>query len=470
METKQENKLGTMPVGRLILSVSLPLMVSMFVQALYNIVDGIYVAQISENALTATSLAFPAQMLMVSVSVGTGVGVNSLLARRLGEKRFDEANATATHGLFLAAMSTLVFMLLGILFAHPFIAAFTDVQEIVEMGTAYLRICMIWSAGIFFAVMGERLLQATGNSLLSMLSQLAGAVTNIILDPILIFGRYGAPAMGIRGAAVATVIGQIFGAVIALSLNALKNKEIKFRLRGFRPSGVIIGGIYKVGVPSIVMQSIGSVMNVGMNKILIVFSTTAVAVFGVYYKLQSFVFMPVFGLTQGMVPIIGYNYGAKRPDRLMRAFKLALVIAVCIMTAGTLIFCLLPRQLLGLFDASDEMIRIGVRALRIISLTFIPAAVSIIAGNTMVGMGNGMVSMINSITRQLVVLLPSAYLLASSFGLDYAWYSLPLAEVVALTYSLIMFRREYRRKVLPLEREMAQRGSSGQDAPQSEAE
>ncbi len=452
-EQIRENKLGRMPIGKLLVSVSLPLMVSMLVQALYNIVDGIYVAQISENALTATSLAYPAQMLMISVAVGTGVGVNSLLARKLGEKRFDEANATATHGLILAAASTLVFVVLGVLFSRPFIAAFTEVEEIVEMGTTYLEVCAVWSVGVFFGIIGERLLQATGNSLLSMFSQLVGAITNIILDPILIFGRFGAPEMGIKGAAVATVIGQVAGAATALILNHFKNREIKFQFRGFRFSGQIVGNIYKVGVPSIIMQSISSVMNVGMNKILIMFSTTAVAVFGVYYKLQSFVFMPVFGLTQGLIPITGYNYGARRPDRVMHAYKLATVVAVAIMAVGTGIFCLFPQQLLALFQASPDMLRIGVRALRIISLTFIPAAVSIVAVNTLAGLGNGVVSMINSFMRQMVVLLPCAYLFASLFGLEFAWYAMLLAEIVALVFTLIMFKREYSRKIRPMELE-----------------
>ncbi|MEG2677385.1 MAG: MATE family efflux transporter, partial [Oscillospiraceae bacterium] len=317
MEQRKENKLGTMPMGKLIASVSLPLMVSMLVQSLYNIVDGIYVAKISEDALTATSLAFPAQMLMISVAVGTGVGLNSLLARKLGEKRFDEANATATNGLLLAGLNTIVFMLLGFFAVRPFISAFTDNPEIIEMGVSYLSVCMVWCVGIFLSITGERLLQATGNSIFSMTSQIVGAVTNIILDPILIFGKLGMPEMGIKGAAVATVIGQIFGAVVAIVLNKVKNKEIHFVFRGFRPSGAIILNIYKVGIPSIIMQSIGTIMMVGMNKILILFSTTAVAVFGIYFKLQSFVFMPVFGLTQGLIPIVGYNYGARRPDRLM---------------------------------------------------------------------------------------------------------------------------------------------------------
>lgn len=447
MEGQRENKLGVMPVGKLLMSVSLPLMISMFVQALYNIVDGIYVAQISENALTATSLAFPAQMLMIAVSVGTGVGVNSLLSRKLGEKRFDEANDTARNGLFLAFVSCVVFMLLGVFFARPFIAAFTDVPEIIEMGTQYLTVCMVLNIGVFFGIMGERLLQATGKSALSMVAQLVGAVTNIVLDPILIFGRYGFPEMGITGAAVATVIGQILGAIVALVFNLTLNKEIHVTFKNFRPNGPIIGSIYQVGVPSIVMQSIGSVMNVGMNKILIGFSTTAVAVFGVYFKLQSFVFMPVFGLTQGLIPIVGYNYGARRPQRVMHAYKLCTIVAAAIMAVGTAVFFLFPDWLLGLFQASPDMLLIGTRALRIISLAFIPAAISIVAGNTLAGIGNGMISMVNSILRQLIVLLPCAYLLSRRFGLDSVWYSILIAEIVSLFFTLLMFTKEYNKKI-----------------------
>ncbi|MEG2634083.1 MAG: MATE family efflux transporter [Oscillospiraceae bacterium] len=453
MEQRKENKLGTMPMGKLIASVSLPLMVSMLVQSLYNIVDGIYVAKISEDALTATSLAFPAQMLMISVAVGTGVGLNSLLARKLGEKRFDEANATATNGLLLAGLNTIVFMLLGFFAVRPFISAFTDNPEIIEMGVSYLSVCMVWCVGIFLSITGERLLQATGNSIFSMTSQIVGAVTNIILDPILIFGKLGMPEMGIKGAAVATVIGQIFGAVVAIVLNKVKNKEIHFVFRGFRPSGAIILNIYKVGIPSIIMQSIGTIMMVGMNKILILFSTTAVAVFGIYFKLQSFVFMPVFGLTQGLIPIVGYNYGARRPDRLMHGYKLATVIAVIIMAIGTAIFWIIPKQLLLMFDASEEMLSIGIQALRIISLTFLPAAISIVAGNTLAGIGNGVVSMINSFLRQLVILLPAAFLLASAFGLDFAWYAMCISEIVSLVFTMLMFKREYNKKIKPMEEE-----------------
>ncbi len=451
MEIQKENKLGTMPIGKLLVSMSLPLMVSMLVQALYNIVDGIYVAQISENALAAVSLAFPAQILMMSVSLGTGVGVNSLLARKLGEKRFDEANLTATHGLFLAAVSSLVFVVLGLLFARPFFEAFTDVPEIIDMGAIYLRTCMVYCPGVFFAIIGERLLQASGHSFQSMLAQIAGAVTNIILDPILIFGRFGAPEMGMEGAAVATVIGQMVSAVVALTFNKVMNKQVRFQFKGFHLNGNIIANIYKVGVPAIIMQSLGSLMTVGMNKILITFSTTAVAVFGVYFKLQSFVFMPVFGLTQGMISIVGYNYGARRPDRLVRAYKLATLVATMIMAVGTLVFWLFPGTLLSLFQAGPEMVAIGTKALRLISIGFVPAALSIVAGSTMSGMGNGVVSMVSSFLRQMVLLLPCAYFLTRAFGLDLAWASMAIAESLALIFTLLMFRREYMRKIKPME-------------------
>lgn len=445
-----ENKLGVMPIPRLLASMSLPLMASMLIQALYNIVDGIYVSQISKAALTATTLAFPAQMVMVSVSVGTGVGVNSLLARRLGAKRFDEVNSTACHGFFLSLCNYIVFLLFGLFGTQAFLRLFADDETLISLGTQYLSICCTVSFGIFFATMGERLLQATGRPVLSMIAQASGALVNIIFDPVFIFGRWGFPEMGIRGAAVATVLGQIVACVVALSLNAFLNKDIKVSFRGFRLSGRTIKEIYRVGLPAIIMQSIGSIMSIGMNKILISASDSAVSVFGIYFKLQSFIFMPVFGLTQGLVPIVGYNYGAKRPTRLRQALKLAAVTSASIMAVGLALFQLFPEFFLSMFEADAEMYELGVPALRIISLMFVPAGVSIVLGNVLQGIGNGTVSMVNSILRQLVILLPSAFLLERYAGVHYVWYSFLIAEVVSLVFTVVMFVKVYGLKVAPM--------------------
>ncbi len=450
MGETRENRLGTQSVGRLLIGMSLPLMVSMFVQALYNIVDGIYVAQISENALTATSLAFPAQMLMVSVALGTGAGVSSLLSRRLGAKDFKGANDCANNGLLLAAGAFIVFMLFGIFFSRSWIEMFTDDTELIQLGSDYLSICLTYSVGVFFAILGERLLQATGHAGLSMVSQLAGAIVNIVFDPILIFGRYGFPEMGIRGAAIATVAGQMTSMVLALVLNHLKNHEIQFSFKNMLPEWGTIKEIYRVGVPVMVLNALGSVMNVGMNKIIITFSSSAVAVFGAYYKLNSFIFMPVFGLVQGLVPIVGYNYGARRPDRIMRAVKLSIIAAVSIMIVGMLLFLIFPAQLLGLFKAGPEMLSIGTRALRIIGVTFPLAAIGIVMSNMFQGIGIGTVSLINSFLRQIIVLLPSAYILASTLGLDYVWYSFVIAEIISFLYTLIMYKRIYDRRIKTL--------------------
>ncbi len=451
MEARQENKLGVMPIPKLLVSMSLPLMVSMLIQALYNIVDGIYVAQLSKDALTATTLAFPAQMVMIAVSVGTGVGVNSLLARRLGAKRFDEVNSVACHGFVLSLFNYILFLLFGLFGSEWFIKLFTDDPNLISLGTDYLSVCCIFSFGAFFATMGERLLQATGKPMLSMFAQATGAVVNIIFDPILIFGQFGFPKMGITGAAVATVAGQIIACIVALGLNFILNKEIKVSFKNFRMSGKIVVDIYKVGLPSIIMQSIGSLMSIGMNKILIAANDSAVSVFGIYFKLQSFVFMPVFGLTQGLVPIIGYNYGAKRPARLKKAIKLAVISAALIMTVGFVVFQLFAGALLSLFEADAEMYEIGISALKIISIMFIPAAISIVFGNVLQGFGNGTVSMANSFLRQLVVLLPSAYFLEKYLGVHYAWYSFVIAEVVSLVFTVIMFTKVYRAKISVLE-------------------
>ena len=372
-----ENKMGVMPINKLILSMSIPMMLSMLIQALYNIVDSMFVAQISENALTAVSLAFPAQNLMIAVATGTGVGINATLSRSLGEKNFQKANRIAIHALFLAFMSFLAFAVFGLFFAEHFFLAQTRDPEIVEMGTVYLQICTVLSFGLFGEIAFERLMQSTGRTFYSMIIQGTGAILNIILDPIMIFGLLGFPKMGVAGAALATVTGQIIALILGFVLNTTRNHEIHLAFKGFRPEKEIIGHIYAVGIPSIIMASIGSVMTFGMNKILIAFTSTATAVFGVYFKLQSFVFMPVFGLNNGTVPIIAYNFGAGRPDRIVKTLKLSIAYAVSIMIAGLLLFNLAAENLLMIFNASDSMLEIGVPALKIISLSFILAGFGI---------------------------------------------------------------------------------------------
>ena len=434
-----ENKMGVMPVNKLLISMSVPMMLSMLVQALYNIVDSIFVARVCEDALTAVSLAFPMQTLMIAVAGGTAVGVNALLSRSLGEKDFDKANRTAKNGIFLFGISYLVFLVIGLFLVKPFYHVQTTDAEIVTYGIDYLTIILCMSMGIFAQFIFERLLQSTGKTFYTMITQMTGAVINLILDPIMIFGLFGFPRMEAAGAALATVTGQIVAGTLALILNIKKNKEINLNMKGFRPEGKLIGVIYKVGVPSIIMQSIGSVMTFSMNQILIVFSSTATAVFGVYFKLQSFIFMPIFGLNNGMVPIVAYNYGAKKKKRMMDTYKLSVLIATGIMTLGTIIFLLVPDVLFGFFNASDHMLSMGVPALRIICWHFPVAAFCIITGTLFQALGNAVYSMINSICRQLVVLLPAAYLLAQLGDVNYVWWAFPIAEIASATLTIIFF-------------------------------
>ena len=431
-EARQENKMGVMPVTKLIITMSLPIMASMLVQALYNIVDSIFVAQISENALTAVSMAFPIQNLMIAVATGTGVGINALLSRNLGAKDYEKVNNIASHAIFLAVASYLLFLIIGISGSEAFFRSQTDIEEIVVYGTQYTRICCCLSLGLFISIFCERMLQATGKTTLSMYSQGAGAITNIIMDPILIFGMFGFPAMGVAGAAYATVLGQIVSAMISIILNMKKNKEIHMRLKGFRPNPALIKQIYEIGIPSIIMASIGSVMNYGMNRILLGFTSTATAVFGVYFKLQSFVFMPVFGLNNGVIPVIAYNYGAGNRERVVKAIKTSAVIAIFIMTAGVAAFQTIPELLLKMFDASETMLFIGVPALRIISLSFIFAAVGIACSSAFQALGYAFYSMLMSIVRQLVVLLPVAFLLSMTGEVRLVWFAFPIAEVAAI--------------------------------------
>lgn len=437
----EENKMGVMPVNRLIISMSLPIMISMLVQALYNIVDSIFVAKISENALTAVSMAFPIQNLMIAVGVGTAVGVNALLARALGAKDYNRVNRIAENAVFLVGVSYALFLIIGLFLVEPFYRSQTDIEEIVVSGKEYLTVCCCLSFGVFTQVMFERLLQATGKTVYTMFTQGVGAIVNIIMDPIMIFGLYGCPKMGVAGAAAATVIGQIVAGILSVWLNHTKNHEVKISIRGFRLDFQVIRQIYGIGVPSIIMQAIGSVMTYGMNRILISFTSTATAVFGVYFKLQSFIFMPVFGLNNGIIPIIAYNYGAKSKERVMSTIKHSIVYAMSIMVLGFLVFQLMPARLLQLFNASETMMRIGVPALRIISISFVLAGFCIACGSVFQAMGCSVYSMVVSVARQLVVLLPVAYGLAMLGNVDAVWWAFPVAELMSLVMTIFYLLR-----------------------------
>ena len=441
MEQTKENKMGTMPVNKLLITMSLPMMLSMLVQALYNVVDSIFVSRINENALTAVSLAFPIQTLMIAVAGGTCVGINAVLSKALGEKEQKQANDAAANGIVLMAISYLLFLLIGLFVTRGFYLSQTDDAQIVEYGVAYLSIVCCCSFGLFTQFVFERLLQSTGRTFYIMITQGTGAVINIILDPVFIFGLCGMPRMGVAGAAVATVIGQIIAGSMAFFINSRKNEDIQISFKELRLQREIVGQIYKIGVPSMIMQAIGSVMTYGMNLILISFTSTATAVFGVYFKLQSFIFMPVFGMNNGLVPILAYNYGAGRRDRFIQALKCAVCYAVGIMAVGVVVFNSIPQVLLGFFEASEEMLAIGVPALRIISLCFILAGFNIICGTAFQALGNAVYSMIVSIARQLVVLLPAAYLLSLTGVVTNVWWSFPIAEVASLGMTVFFLVR-----------------------------
>ena len=443
----KENKMGVLPIPRLLISMSLPMIISMLVQALYNIVDSIFVAKISEDALTAVSLAFPIQNLMISVSTGTGVGINALLSRSLGEKKFERANIIARNGVFLAVLSALAFALLGVFGSRLFFEMQTSNPVIIKYGTDYMMIVTIASIGLFMQVTFERLMQSTGKTIFSMIIQGAGAIINIILDPIMIFGMFGFPRMEVAGAALATIIGQIVAATLGIILNHKYNKEIHVNMKGFKPEGRTIGAIYKIGVPSIIMQSIGSVTIFAMNNILLVFNSTAAAVFGVYFKLQSFIFMPVFGLTNGMIPIVAYNYGARHKKRITETLNLSIILAVSIMIVGLLLFQFFPTPLLNLFDASEHMLEIGIPALRTISWCFVFAGYAIICSSMFQALGNGVYSMIISIARQLVIIIPVAYAFAKLFGLEAVWWSYPIAETASVILATFFLRRIMKQKL-----------------------
>ena len=457
MSTEQaQNKMGTMPVRKLLISMSLPMMASMLVQALYNIVDSIFVSRVSEAALTAVSISFPIQNLMISLGVGIGVGVNALLSKSLGEGNQKHAQRIALQGIFIELICCLIFILIGFFAMDVFFRGQTNDAEIIALGKDYLSICCIFSVGLFAQLIFERLLQATGRTMLSMISQCTGAITNILCDPLLIFGvpALGIPAMGVTGAAIATVFGQIVGGIVAIILNVRKNKELRFAVRGFRVEGKVCGSILYIGIPSAIMGSIGSFMTYGINKILFAFGEigkTAAAVFGIYFKLQSFVFMPVFGLNNGMVPIVSFNYGARRADRILQTVRLSAIYAVSIMAVGMAVVQLIPGQLLLLFDASEHMLRIGVPALRIISLCFVFAGFTIVCSSVFQALGNSFFSMIMSITRQLAVLLPAAYVLAHTIGLEAVWYAFPIAELFCLVIAVIMLRHTYSKVIKPLD-------------------
>ncbi|MDO4976574.1 MAG: MATE family efflux transporter [Eubacteriales bacterium] len=436
----QENKMGTMPVGKLLFSMALPMMASMLVQALYNIVDSIFVSRLSQDALTAVSLAFPMQNLMIAVAAGIGVGMNALLSRKLGEKKHEEANQVADNGILIYIVAYLLFLLIGLFAVKPFLRGMTDIHNILDLGYQYLTIVTCASFGCFTQFCFERMLQSTGKTFYAMITQGTGAIINMILDPIMIFGYFGCPKMGIAGAAVATVTGQVVAGILAIYFNLRRNKEIHISSKEFRLDLALIRNILYIGIPSVLMVAIGSLMTFGMNRILMGFTATAVAVFGAYFKLQSFIFMPIFGLNNGMIPIIAYNYGAAKKDRIMKTIKLSVISAVCIMCVGFLIFQVAPAILLGFFNASEEMLSIGIPALRIISVSFIFAGYSIVSSSVFQAFGNGIWSLIISFMRQLVVLLPVAFFMARTGNINMVWLSWPIAELMSValcTYYLI---------------------------------
>ncbi len=440
-----ENKMGVVPVPKLVLTMSLPIMISMLIQAMYNIVDSIFVAKYSQDAFVAVSLAFPVQNFMIAVAAGTGVGINALLSKSLGEKNYENANKCANNGIFLAGISYLLFLVFGLLFVRVFFESQSKNTAVIEYGVEYLQICSVLSFGLFGQIVFERLLQSTGRTMFTMFSQGAGAIVNIILDPCLIFGLGFFPRMGIAGAAVATVIGQTVAMILALLFNLKFNKDIKIDMLKFRPNGRIIQKIYAVGIPSIIMLSISSFMVFGLNKILK--TDIAQGVLGAYFKLQSFIFMPVFGLNNGMVPVLSYNYGAKNKKRMIQTFKVSVLYAMIIMFVGLLLMQLIPETLLRMFDAEGDMIEMGVKALRVISISFIFAGYCIIISSSMQALGHGLLSMFISIIRQLVVLLPSAYILSKIGGVDLVWWSFPIAEIASVICSTIFITHVYKKVI-----------------------
>lgn len=449
-ETLQENKMGVMPVGKLLVNMALPMIISMLVQAFYNIVDSVYVSQVSESAVTALSLAFPVQNMQIGFAVGVGVGVNALLSQSLGRKNQESVNWAAGQGVFLALVATALFMLFGFFGVRPYYTMQSTVAETVEGGIAYTSICCIFTVGIFIQVLCERLLQATGRATQTMILQGTGAIINIILDPVFIHGWWGMPKMGVAGAAVATVIGQCTGAVLGIYLNLRHNPEVHLHVKFMKPNWKVIAPILEVGIPSVVMNGIGSVMNFGMNQILQGFNEVATGVFGIYYKLQSLFFMPLFGINNATISILAFNYGARKPKRIVHTLKLATAVAVCIMLVGLAVFQLFPQALLGIFNPTEEFLAIGVKALRILCLPFPVAAICIALGASFQALGKGSYSTIVSLCRQLIVLLPVAYLLSLTGDVNNVWWSFPIAEVMSALVTGLLFGRLYRRKVKPL--------------------
>ena len=445
-----ENKMGVMPIGKLLFNMALPIIISMLVQALYNVVDSIYVSQISESAVTALALAFPIQNLQIGFAVGIGVGVNSILSQALGEKNQEKVNRAAGNGVLLALVASVLFMLFGAFGSRPYFAVQSDVAETVEGGAVYTSICCLLTAGVFVQVLCERLLQATGRTIFTMITQGTGAIVNIVLDPIFIHGGFGIPAMGIAGAAVATVIGQWVGAILGIVLNIKCNPEIQLSLKCLKPNMNVIRPIMTVGIPSIIMNGIGSVMNFGMNQILQGFAETATSVFGIYFKLQSFFFMPLFGINSATISILAYNYGARKPERIIKTLKIASAAALVLMVSGMLVFQLVPDVLLGMFNPSEAFLEMGRSTLRIISLAFPVAAVCISLGASFQALGDGIYSTITSLGRQLVVLLPVAYLLSLTGNVNNVWWAYPIAEIVSGLLTLYFFLRIYRQKIKPL--------------------
>jgi len=452
MEEKKENRMGVMPIGKLLFSMSTPMVISFLVQSLYNIVDSVFVARYSPDALAAVSLAYPIQILMIAVSVGTGVGVNALLSRLLGEGKKDRAKATADNAVLLAIISSIAFAIFGAIGTKAFFDAQTNSESIRSLGYSYLSIVSIFSFGLILEVTYERILQSTGKTIYNMITQGVGAIINIILDPILIFGLLGAPKMGVAGAAIATVTGQIIAMILSFVFNMIYNEEvdISFGKHIFKPDFIIIKDIYKVGIPSIAMQSMSTLMMLGLNKILVRYSDMAVNVLGIYYKLQSFVFMPIFGLNNGMTPIVAYNYGARNKDRIMKVLKYSLLSSIVIMVIGTAIFWVFPKELMILFSPNEEMLRLGIPALRICSLCFILAAFDVIAIASFQSLGNGMYALYASFLRQLVLILPLAYVLSKMFGLEAVWYSIPLAELGCAFLDIYLMKKIYNKKVANL--------------------
>ena len=441
------NRMGFMPVPKLVVSMAIPLMLSLLVQSLYNIVDSVFVSRISEDALAATTLAYPVQMLMVALSVGISVGINAYLSRLLGQGKAREVGFGATTGMILAVVSMVLFIVFRLFFLDVTVSLLTEDENIRLMVRQYLGICTLWCGGIFIETMAQRFLQASGKTHLSMFSLVAGAVTNIVLDPVLIFGLLGFPAMGITGAAVATVIGQWVGAVVALLINRRRNPEVRMIFKGYRWEWKVAGAIFKVGLPTIVTQALGSVMNFSMNAILLSWSTTAVAFFGAYYRLQNFLMMPMNGLGQAAIPIVGFNYGAAKPERIRDTIRVSLISSVCIAFLFAVVFIVIPKPLLSLFNASETMLEIGIPAIRIIAPTFVFAAVTIILGYCGSGLGSGMVNMTGTGIRYVVVLVPVSYALLNISGISSVWWSFWVAEVCAACAAVLLFLHLYRKRM-----------------------